>query len=372
MIKNEFIGVLERGTTGKFGTRLELDGSDSLTNLGEPARRSLADNLCLKGMYHSLLVVQHGWGTSRVINSLLKRDATWALNDTHFEYTALFDCRTMSANDVPDMGESQSVNANDIDLGETYDSYVEVLSTSEPILLMRLTIRGDYSSLAVPRLSATRRFYGDFDRLRSVELEHRSSSIPLTVDCDSAGSYGAGNDSLTYSVEILDRGSTLRVPSLEGRFMPTEEPYTGWMPSVLTDEIISEEKTGLFSIWKLPITPKATSGDTLHSKVEDNLLHITVPIEMTYEGTIYSIPSGVYFVGRVKIWKDSIAYDDWLSLLSGLITIKRSTKKGHLLISLEDVAGPRSAKVMKNIKPIKDTKDGPTVAKGGSSKITKM
>jgi hypothetical protein len=372
MIKNEFMSVLERGTTGKFGTRLEIEGGISIIDLGEATIRTLADNLCLKGMYHSLLVVQQGWGTSRVVNSLLKRDATWTLNDTHFEYTALFDCRTISAKDVPDMGESQAANANDIDLGETYDRYVEVLTTSEPILLMRLTIRGDYSSLAVPQLSAPRRFYGDFDRMRSYNLEHRSSSIPLTVDCDSAGSYGAGNNSLTYSVEILDRGSTLRVPSLEGRFMPTEEPYTGWMPSVLTDEIISEEKTGLFSIWKLPITPKATSGDTLHSKVEDNLLHITVPIELTYEGTIYSIPSGVYFVGRDKIWKDSIAYDDWLSTLSKTITIKRSTKKGHLLISLEDMAGPGRAKVMKNIKPIKDTKDGPTAARGGSSKITKM
>ena len=372
MNKNEFTGALERGTSGKFGTRFEIDSGISLTDLGDTAKLAIADNLCTKGVYHSLLVVQSGWGNSRAVFSLLKREATWAIDDTHFEYTALFECRTTSADEIPDLGEGQSVEANNVDFDERYDRYVEVLTTSEPILLARLTVRGKYSDLEVPERTNTRRFYGDFDRLRSFSIAHRNPELNLRDDCASAGSYGAEYLSRTYSVEILDGDGALRVPSLEGRFVPAEEPYTGWMPSVLMDEIISEEKTGLFSIWKLPDAPKATSGDTIHSKVEDNLLHVTVPIELTHNGTIYSIPCGVYFVGRKEKWTSSIAYDDWLSGISALITIKRSTKKSHLLISLESALGPRSAKVKKNIKPIKETKDGPTVAKGGGSKITKM
>jgi hypothetical protein len=376
MNKNQMEEALIRGDSGKLGIELSIDNGAGFQIMGPDEKDAIASYVCSRGIYHSLLMGRHGWGDSRALISLIKREAVWALSDTEIEYTALFDYRCQRGAELERVEEvvetTQADAAEDIDFDAWYDRYVGAITSYTPAHTVRVTLRGNYSTDGPVTIRERDTYYGQSRRLRSVDAPHDTHFSEMLYDCELAESYSASSGDYVYSVEFLEGIGTLRVPSIEGKTPPIDESYTGWIPSILEDEIISEKKTGLFSIWRLTGTPKAISGNSLYSRVDDYLLHITVLIELTHLGTIYSLPPGVYFVGCKARWKDSVAYDDWLANLSRDLFIKQSTKKSDLLISLGDTSGPSATKAMKKIRPIKDVKDGPAVARRGGSKITKM
>jgi hypothetical protein len=371
MNKRQFEEALERGSSGKLGSIMNMDHGVDYRLMIDKTMNEISMMIAAGGMLHGLMLCSRGWGTNRAVTSMIKREDTWELSKSEFVYSALFDYRCVSGDAIPDLDEEGSMSLIDIDFPEWYDRYVGELSSSPILSVVRLTVRGNYSNIprGVVDVVAGRNFYGAYTKVQGVPLVRIN---PAHTDCQNAKSYRVHAWYGMCSVEFLEEG-VLRTSSNKAITPPIEESYTGWMPSDLGEEIISEEKTGEFSVFKTPGSPVAMMGKTIYSKTKDNLLQVTIPIEIAFNGTIYSIPNGVYFLGRKSQWVDSIDYDNWLSLLSHSISLNLSTKKSHLLVSLgENSEGSANKTINRSIMSIGETETGPTASKGSGSKITKM
>lgn len=376
MNKNQFGDALEQGNSGKMGR--PVGGIDYNLSLGIPSDKLHVYLSMLLGngggMFNSLFIGTRGWNNTRALVSLIKRGSDWQLTDDEFEYTALFDYRYQTGSEMPSIrGDGERVDPNDnVDFDKWYDRYTSAIMRSAPLLTIRLTCRGNYSNISEPVINTPTTIWNEFSRIRGINTSSSRRFNSIDIDCTNANSYRSNTGEL--NVEFSENtGMTLRVPAVRNKALPVEIPYTGWIPTELGKTIISQAKTEYFSLNKLAGIPKASLGNSIYSRTKNNILHFDAPVELTFSGTIYSIPKGRYFIGREEKWEDTIAYDNWLSALSAMVTISPSANKEHLLTSLESSDGRTVRKVIgRNIVSIGDTDDGPRAHRGSGSKITKM
>jgi hypothetical protein len=108
-------------------------------------------------------------------------------------------------------------------------------------------------------------------------------------------------------------------------FSVSHKPYTGWIPTLESPEITHDGATR-FHAHKTGNTDRSFRGNTLIDKVVDRRCHFNGDVSFLIQGKRYSLEQGEYFFtpdSEIVTTFSVRDYDEWLTQLSGLITMTR-------------------------------------------------
>ena len=135
------------------------------------------------------------------------------------------------------------------------------------------------------------------------------------------------------------------------KFSDNEKPYIGWIPS-LEDQVVAHKAVKQFQVFRIGGCDMPLKGNTLSDKVQNRRAHFNGSTQFLIDGVRYSLEQGTYFFAPENIHSmDVFEYDNWVSELSGHITMTKINSRVGFLSNFSREEEVVTTTVMKS-KPI--------------------